>query len=158
MGLGRHLSTLFAHATHSTGHNAEQPARLYAEEHLVLVTLVLDNDGGEVVTARRVRILNRKGRMFAFATVLLMALLASLAGILVGKPGARDSADPPTEVPSTAPSMMPSFVPGPTYERVRARGHVLCGLRNATSDNFHRNLVSRTSVSSIFILILFRPE
>eukprot|EP00579_Thalassiosira_antarctica_P013409 CAMPEP_0201945108 /NCGR_PEP_ID=MMETSP0903-20130614/53734_1 /ASSEMBLY_ACC=CAM_ASM_000552 /TAXON_ID=420261 /ORGANISM="Thalassiosira antarctica, Strain CCMP982" /LENGTH=869 /DNA_ID=CAMNT_0048488167 /DNA_START=93 /DNA_END=2702 /DNA_ORIENTATION=+ len=97
----------------------------------VLITASLVQDEGEVAVAQRVPFFARKWKLFLSAMCILLTLSTvllslTLTGIINTQGGEI------FEPLDLQPSSSPTFDPRPTLEIVQERGHVRCGMSNAT--------------------------
>lgn len=108
--------------------------QMYGSDVLVEATLVESNASvvvGEVVEAERVGYCARRWKSIGICLVSLLVLFAILLSVSLAL-GVFTTADDGliTDVPSMQPSSSPTWDTRPTFDIVRERGYVLCGISN----------------------------
>lgn len=114
--------------------NSLFPRIYHDSETLVEATLVVEDDSivlGEIVEARRVGFCARNWKGIGVAMVCVLIVFAVLLSISLVTYDRRHPHNIVYE-PSAQPSAPPSFDQRPTFDIVRERGHVLCGVNNGT--------------------------
>lgn len=133
--------------------NSLFPRIYHDSETLVEATLVVEDDlvMGEIVEARRVGFCARNWKAIGVALVCILIIFAVLLSVSLATHNRRHP--DMTYEPSAQPSAPPSFDQRPTFDIVRERGNVRCGVSNGTitiSGGRILHLVSACLVICIF--------
>jgi len=110
--------------------NSLFPRIYHDSETLVEATLVESTVMGEIVEARRVGFCARNWKGIGVVLVCILIVFAVLLSVSLATHNRRHP--DMTYEPSEQPSAPPSFDQRPTFDIVRERGHVLCGVSNGT--------------------------
>ena len=126
--------------------------QIYGSDVLVEATLVESNASvvvGEVVEAERVGYCARRWKSIAIFLVSLLVLFAILLSVSLAL-GVFTTADEEliTDVPSMQPSSSPTWDTRPTFDIVRERGYVLCGISNFSNSLSQGSIVDLVSFMS----------
>ena len=112
--------------------NSLFPRIYHDSETLVEATLVVEDDlvMGEIVEARRVGFCARNWKAIGVALVCILIIFAVLLSVSLATHNRRHP--DMTYEPSAQPSAPPSFDQRPTFDIIRERGNVRCGVSNGT--------------------------
>ena len=126
--------------------------QIYGSDVLVEATLVESNASvvvGEVVEAERVGYCARRWKSIGIFLVSLLVLFAILLSVSLAL-GVFTTADEKliTDVPSMQPSSSPTWDTRPTFDIVRERGYVLCGISNFSNSLSQGSIVDLVSFMS----------